>query len=96
MSKSSLLHKSYKKIRASTIKGAFPKLSAAYLHPTTVVLRSPDMSLDIYYNIRHDGENMLCCLPGEMDWKPAVWHDNIREELIESVKSNVGSYGMLY
>ncbi|MCJ1435825.1 hypothetical protein MMC27_005201 [Xylographa pallens] len=50
------------------------------------------MSSDIYYNIRYDSENMLCCLPGEMDWKPAVWHNNIREELIESVKTNVGSY----
>ncbi|MCJ1282962.1 hypothetical protein MMC26_002289 [Xylographa opegraphella] len=50
------------------------------------------MSLGNYYNIRHEGENMLCCLPGEEDWKPAVWHDNIREELIESVKGNVGTY----
>ncbi|MCJ1289936.1 hypothetical protein MMC34_001470 [Xylographa carneopallida] len=50
------------------------------------------MTLDIYYNIHHDGEKMLCRLPGKTDWKPAVWHDDIRDELIESLKNNVGSY----
>ncbi|MCJ1405074.1 hypothetical protein MMC11_008300 [Xylographa trunciseda] len=50
------------------------------------------MSWDIFYKIRYDGENMLCSPPGGTDWQPAVRHDSIREELIESVKANNGYY----
>ncbi|MCJ1393448.1 hypothetical protein MMC18_006323 [Xylographa bjoerkii] len=50
------------------------------------------MSSDVFYKIRHDGENMLCCPPGETDWKPAVRHDSIREELIKSAQAKDGSY----
>jgi len=35
---------------------------------------------------------MFCSPSGKTEWKPAVRHDSIRKELIESVKANNGSY----
>ena len=54
------------------------------------------MSLDVCYDIRSDGEEVFCCKPGEKDWKPAVHHDSIREELIKSAEDKNRSYGILH
>ena len=41
------------------------------------------MPLGDPYKVRFEGVDMFCCKPGESTWKMAVFHDTIRQVLLD-------------